>query len=252
MGLFHKIFGGPLSPQRLAKVAALASNAYAQPDVRMRELERLVADGRPEALLGALKRLASNSQGHIADEDEKQWVEDAMARAGQSAVAPLESYIKKEKQLTYALRALSRILGDEEAVGRLVNILSEMSPSNWQKSEAKLQLVWQLAPFVTDARVSAVFLGYLNDHSDDVQWAILEALADQAKKETSERALAPKVVATLTSLVCDPATSLRIAKRAASLLVETGAALPSDAVMVAGLAEDYFVDKKQHLRRRAG
>lgn len=67
MGLLS-IFGkGPLSDKRIDRISKLAANAFAQPDVRMREMQRLLDDGTPAAIKGVLRRFAANAQGHIAD-----------------------------------------------------------------------------------------------------------------------------------------------------------------------------------------
>src|SRR5690349_4431435 len=115
MGLLSLFGVGPLSPGKIDKVSKLAANPFAQPDVRMREMQRLVNDGSPLALRGLLKRFASNANGHIADEDEKQWLEDKLVDIGQGCVEPLADFIKSGDKLTYALRAYERIAGEEAA-----------------------------------------------------------------------------------------------------------------------------------------
>src|SRR6478609_7318824 len=100
MGLLSFFGKGPLSDKRIAKVAKLASNPFAQPDVRMREMQRLIDDGSDAALRGVLKRFAANAQGHIADEDEKKWLEDALVAHGDDALGPLRDYIATEEKLT--------------------------------------------------------------------------------------------------------------------------------------------------------
>ena len=68
MGLMD-FFGGPLSEKKIEKISKLASNPFAQPDIRMREMMRLLSDGGPGALRGVIKRFAANANGAIADED---------------------------------------------------------------------------------------------------------------------------------------------------------------------------------------
>ena len=81
MGLMSLLGKGPMSPKKIDKVAKLASNPFAQPDVRMREMQRLIEDGSDAALRGLLKRFSVNANGAIADEDEKEAFEAVLALA---------------------------------------------------------------------------------------------------------------------------------------------------------------------------
>ena len=54
-------------------------NPYCQPDVRKREMCRLLDDEQPAALRAVLKRFNFNSNGGIADEEEKKWLENQLS-----------------------------------------------------------------------------------------------------------------------------------------------------------------------------
>ncbi|MEL6547222.1 MAG: hypothetical protein AAFQ82_21540, partial [Myxococcota bacterium] len=173
MGLFGK---GPMSEKKIDKVAKLASNPFAQPDVRMREMQRLLQDGSEYAYRGLLKRFAANANGQIADEDEKQWLEDAVVDVGERIRSPLEAFIRQNKTLSYALRAYERIFGLQESVGFFLAALEAHGPDAYRQSEAKQQLTLALIEHIDDERVLPGLLPFVEDHSDDVRWAVLDGV----------------------------------------------------------------------------
>ncbi len=239
-----------MSQSKIDKVAKLASNAFAQPDVRMREMQRLLEDGSPYALTGLLKRFASNASGSIADEDEKQYLEDAITEVGAPAVEPLQRYIRNEKQLTYALRAYQRIVGTKEAVRFFIEVAEHYGPEHHRSGEAKLQLLLQLSEEISDDRVLPAMLPFLNDHGDDVRWAVLDMLEKADDQGLLSDALRTNACAELATLVCED-EGPRIQNRAASLLCEREWQLPKDHTNLStDLEETYFLDKKQYVRRR--
>lgn len=248
LGLFGK---GPMSEAKIKKVAKLAANPFAQTDVRMREMQRLLDDGSDAALRGVLNRFAANASGAIADEDEKKWLEDAMVAIGEPALDPLREYIQGEKQLTYALRAFRRITGDEAAVGYFLEVLKKYGPDDYRSGDAKLQLVWQLSDDLRDPRVMPALAEFMLDHSDDVRWAVIdlvESADDDGRLPDEAREYA---AAKLGDLVVDEDVGPRIQQRAAEVLAKREWQIPGDAELLAPtLEEAYFIDKKRFVRRR--
>ncbi len=250
---FLGLFGTsrPMSEAKIKKVAKLAANPFAQPDVRMREMQRLIADGSDAALRGVLKRFAANASGAIADEDEKKWLEDAMVDLGERVLEPLRDYIKGEKQLTYALRAFRRITGDPEAVRFFLEVLTSYGPDDYRSSEAKLQLVWQLSDDLADERVMPALSEFMLDHSDDVRWAVMDLVESAADEERLPEAAREHALAKLGVLVTDDGVGPRIQQRAAELLAAREWQVPgNNDHLAAALEETYFLDKKRFVRRR--
>jgi hypothetical protein len=252
MGLFSLFGKGPLSEKRIAKVSKLAANPFAQPDVRMREMSRLMQDGSEGALRGVLRRFAANAQGHIADEDEKKWLEDALVAHGDDALGPLRDYIATEEKLTYALRAYRRIAGEVNGVGYFLEVLRRYGPDDYRSSEAKLQLLWQLSETLQDERVVPALAPFLLDHSDDVRWAVMDLMERAADSGLMSPELHGRMVAEMAKLVTQADVSPRISRRAAELLAAREWALPSGTpeVLAAGLGDAFFLDKKRFVRRR--
>lgn len=253
MGWINSLLGkSPLSERRIAKVVKLVTNPYAQPDVRMREMQRLIGDGSDAALRAVLKRFGVNANGSIADEDEKQWLEDAMVEQGQAALTPLRAFIGSATQITYALRAYHRIAGDDEAVRVFLDVLDGYGPDDHRAAEAKLQLVWHLSDALQHPRVLPALLPFLQDHSDDVRWAVLDCI-EKAQTQNLPGTDAAALAEAMAPLITDDATAPRIQQRAAALLADNEWPLPpaSGQALTDLLGPDYFVDKKNYVRRRA-
>lgn len=252
MALFGLFGKQPLSDKKIDKIAKLAANPYAQPDVRMKEMQKLLAAGSPEALRGLLKRFAANASGAIADEDEKKWLEDALVERGQAAVEPLRQYIKGQEQLTYALRAYRGICGNDEAVRFFSEVLAAYGPDDHRSGEAKLQMVWQLGENLDEPRVLPALIPFLHDHSDDVRWAVLDLLERAADRKLLTDALRQRVCAELGDLVSVDDVGPRIQQRAAEILAAREWQIPGDNENLATLLDEtYFLDKKRFVRRRA-
>ncbi|MEE8408674.1 MAG: hypothetical protein V3T05_03630 [Myxococcota bacterium] len=251
--VFGKLFGkGPLTDKKIAKISKLASNPFAQTDVRMREMQRLLDDGSTASLKGVLKRFAANASGSIADEDEKKWLEDMLVDRGEVAIEPLRRYIGSENKLTYALRAFSRLAGDQEAVRYFLQVLADYGPEDYRSSEAKLQIVWALSEHMNDERVMPGLIEFVVDHSDDVRWAIMDLVEKVADDGQLTDGVRDRACAMLVRLIQEEETGPRIQQRAAELLAKRNWQVPGDSNALApSLDETYFIDKKRYLRRRA-
>lgn len=253
MGLRQLLgLGGPLSARRIEKSAKLAANPFAQPEVRTREMQRLLKDQSPPALRGVLRRFSANAQGHIADEEEKTWLSDALVDVGEHAQAPLEDYIRSEDKLSYALGTYRRIVGPEGAVRFFCQVLREIGPSDYRRIEAKLQLVLELGEHADDEEVARTLTEHLHDHSDDVRWSVLAWAEKQATRDDLPEGVRQQLARQLGQLVCEPQVSMRIAQRAAQMLCALAWQLPDEMrVLNPALETSYFLDKKHHVRPRA-
>jgi len=251
MGLWSLFGKGPMSQAKIDKVAKNASNAFAQPDVRLRDLHRLMAEGTGASIRGALKRFTVNANGHIADEDEKKWLEDALVETGEAALEPLRDYVRVQDNLTYALRAFRRIAGDPESVRYFLEVLEAYGPDDYRAAEAKLQLIWMLAEMLDDARVLPGLRVFLLDHSDDVRWAVMDLFEKAAAKGGLDPALLEATLDDFGVLVTDDSVGPRIQRRAAELLAAQEWQIRTEAAALTPLLEeDFFLDKKHYVRRR--
>ena len=252
MGIFNLFKNDQLSEKKIAKIGKLITNPFAQPDVRMTEMHRLVRDGTDGSYRALLKRLSINSNGHIADEDEKKWLEDMLVDLGDEILGPLEDYINQEKQLTYALRAYRRIRGDEHALTFFLKVLHRYGPLNYRAVEAKLQLVNQLLTESDLEKNLAELTPFLLDHSDDIRWLIMDAIEKIAGQTPKCENLYGQAIPHLIEIICDESAGPRIQKRAAQIIAEFEWAITEPHEDLSSIvAEQYFIDKKNFLRKRA-
>ncbi len=252
MGLFA-IFGKrSLSPEKINKIAKLAANPFAQPDVRMREMQRLLAEGSELSLCGVVKRFASNASSHIADEDEKQWLEDRLVEVGEPALAPLAAYVGTQKHLSYALRAYRRIAGDDATVDLMLATLKKYGPDDYRASEAKHQLVLELMPHRAHPRVLRELVAFLGDHTDEVRFAVMDLIESAARNGTLAGETLSLAVEQLGAIVLHDDNRPRIEQRAAALLCTYGWQIGGEGTALPPLLDaEFFIDKKRFVRRRA-
>jgi hypothetical protein len=248
--------GGALSPKRIAQASKLACNPFAQPEVRMRELQRLLKQGTFDGIAGAVRRFGANAQGHIADEEEKAWLTEALVDLGSKAKGPLETYIQSDQKLTYALLAYRRIVGADAARDFFVQALRQIGPSDHQKVEAKQQLVAALVEDAPQGAVQQALAPFLADHSDDVIWSVLDGVEHSLNAaQTSgdgHPVLSEALLQGLGALLVKDDASARISGRVAHLLARFGAPLHlARQALPPSIAEQYFVDAKGVVRARA-
>jgi hypothetical protein len=252
MGLLSLLGYGPLSEKKIEKIVKLASNPFAQTDIRMREMHRLLEDGSDQALHGVLKRFSVNASGGIADEDEKKYLEDAVVNKGEAMLVSLRSYIQNEKQLSYALNAYKRIVGDEAATHFFISVLNRHGPESYRATDAKLQLIWMLGGHLSDEEVLVCLLSFLEDHSDDVRWAVIDLLESAVDAQPEGAALIERCATSLGQLLVEEVVSPRILQRAANIMCERGWTVGGDSQELhQDLEGAYFLDKKRYVRRRA-
>lgn len=249
---FLGIGSAELSPKQIEKIAKLASNPFAQPDVRKEQLQRLFRDGSQESIRAALGRFAINASQAIADEEEKRTLVTDLVALGQPAVEPLKDYLRKETALTFAAQALVQILPHEQAVGELLAVLDVYPPDDHRSDEQKRQIILLLSG-ENDARILPTLAPYLLDHSDDVRHHVIELFAAEARKKNGQ-ASSEEVRTYFSALLRDADTSPRIIRQAAEIVAELEWQLPgtTDGTKLSSfVGEEFFIDKKSFLRRRA-
>jgi len=244
--------GGPLSEKKIEKITKLVCNPFCQPDVRKREMCRLLDDEQLVSLQAVLKRFSFNSNGGIADEEEKKWLENQMVDMGKLAIEPLQTYIRTGKQLTYALRAYHRIQGPERSAEFFLAVLSAHGPDAYRSIEAKLQIVWQLAEYLENEQVIVGLEPFIEDHSDDIRWAVMDLLEKVADSGGLKIEVQRGYAAKMGMLLADDSGGPRIQRRAAEVLAQREWQVDESSSEVASvLVDEFFIDKKLYVRRRS-
>ena len=253
MNWFNFFSKGPLNQKQIDKAVTMIENRFAQTDIRLREMAKLLEDGTPEAWRAVLKRFAMTANGQIADEQEKQWLEDELVQIGTNISVELEQYVRTETHITYPLHAFERINGTDAGLELAMAALDGHGASCHRSIDAKLELVWHIAENLTDNFSIARLLPFLEDFSDDVRWAVMDIIESLRQKgRVFDEAFLTMLSSTLGKSVTGEDASTRIASRAAELLFafETPNPELSQARLRGDIDTSYFFDKKGYLRRR--
>jgi hypothetical protein len=254
MGLlsFLGIGASDLSEKQVDKIAKLAANPFAQPEVRREQMDKLIRDGSEPAIRGLLNRFTVNASQAIADEEEKRFLVDELAKMGDKVVVPLRSFLRKETNLSLAAQVLLRVMPKEEGIAELIGLLDVYSPEDYRSDEQKRQLALILKD-QDDARILPALVPYLLDHSDDVRHQVLELFAERASQGDAA-AKGEGVAAAISELVTSADSSPRIARQAAELAADLPDAhkwtLPPEKPLASVIASEFFIDKKGYVRRR--
>ena len=226
----------------LQKASEQIREAYAQPDYRRGAMDKLFEIGTDEAYGALLQRFTYNANGQIADESEKNDLVKELADVGDRALPALKTFIQKEQQLGYPIRVLVQIMGRDDARDFLIETLKAYDPLDHRSTKSKISLLIALAE-LCEAEQASVFVPYLSDFSDDVQFQAVMALESLANPETREA-------------LCEVCTTdthgARVQRQAAQALVDLGWSVKDRfSSFVDELKEEFMLGKKGALIRKA-
>jgi HEAT repeat protein len=137
--------------------------------------------GSPQAVAILLKRFNWHLDPSITDQDEKEMALEGIVAAGESALEPIREYCRKAESLTWALKALERIVSQDHLEEELLTLLDQFDTEYVRNPEPKAQLLASLAAFPSDAVRTAVE-PFLEDASELVRFAAVStvfAMSDQ-------------------------------------------------------------------------
>jgi HEAT repeat protein len=164
------------------------------------------------------------------DSEEKEAALAGIVRSGEEAIEPIRAYCRKSDSLTWALKALAKIVPPERLADELLALLDQFDTEYIRNPEPKIQLITELARHPTeDVRIAVE--PFLNDASEPVRFTAATALLELNMAES------------VTSLVAALETeeALRIKNRIAQGLVERKWPISNDmlATCKAALPEDF-------------
>jgi HEAT repeat protein len=224
----NMVFGLFSKEKSLQRTIDKATNKLAQQADRWSALENLRKDGSEEALYGLTRRFSIVSQKSSEDEQEKQWVVDALVEKGEVAIGPVRRYLKNHAQLAFALQVLGKIVPKERALEVIDELFESEAPGYTRDPERRLDLIKWLSewPKATAADVVPRLVPYLKDHSEDVRYFAAEGLARHSMDEA-----APRLIE---ALVNPEEEAGRFKRRLAELLAEHKVPLAGHADAVKG------------------
>lgn len=180
MGLFDFLgLGSGSAEKTVSKHVNKLTHAYVQSEDRMRAAELLAAMGTEEALFGLLKRFDLTVDKSYQDMEEKVYVKDLLVSKGQTAVAPIQRFMKNSENPSWPERILSYILADDEAViSVLLEVLKSPEIQGDTRGLRRARLLSLLLKY-QDPRIPASVLPFLHDFDEGVRFTAVEAVDAQ-------------------------------------------------------------------------
>lgn len=241
MGLFDFFKKAPSKDAILGQVRK-AKEVYAQPDYRRMAMDKLLKWDTDESLSGLLERFCVVVQSPHWDEDEKRWLVDELIKRGERVKPLLREFIFKKNEVNHALLAYRKIVNDDEDYkALLIEAMKLRPPSDHRSVQSKQELIAALSEF-NHQSFDEIVLPYLNDHSDDVQCAAIDALKESPNE---------KVKASLVKLLSSDVHSARVLRTAANAVVSYKIPVGDNANLAEVLMEDFKIESGHVTRLRA-
>ena len=184
------------------KNAARAVNKYMQSPDRMKALQALRDDGSDDALFALMKRFGMMYDKSIEDEQEKEWVFEALAEKGAAVIPAIERYLQSADSISWPLRLLSKVASPTHELEIIKKVLERHEPGYERDPTKKIQLLNHLAA-LKQPGLAALAVPYLADMDEGVRYAAVEALARVGDEAAAREPL-------IAHLVSDGEESLRV------------------------------------------
>jgi len=251
MGLFDFLTNKP-TVSNVEKVMKRMLNEHHQQQVRQESMEQLANWGTLEAIQALTRRLAVNFRDTIVNEQEKRWVADTLVeRFGERSVEPLVYFIRKEQNVSTAVRALQRLVSAERLVEILTETLTVYAPADYRSTQAKTQLIDALDEHAT-ASVLEHIAPFIADHDDDVRIKVIEQV--QARLPDAPAASQGRALDGLVEALLDPEAASRIQRRVGEALAAVDADLSAyvddGRISAAAMPEGYTLTSAGRVERR--
>lgn len=231
MGIFDFFGGGKPTPKSIAKQKKRAKERYAQTDYREMAMEKLLEWGTPESLDAVLERFNAVAQSPYYDEQEKNWLSEKIAEQGEPGEKALVRFLGKSNEVAHAISALRHMCSESDFHQHLVGALEKRLPEDYRSLQAKKELIKPLLETLTAENID-VLLPYLDDHSDDVQCAVIDAILSAEATQHY-----PEILA----LIYDDSRSGRVSRHAASAIATMGISVDPKKALLPEVAEDFTV-----------
>lgn len=233
MGLFSWFWKSNPTQKAIEKQALKAKEAYAQPEYRKMAMEKLLGWNTKESFKAVLGRFSVVVQSPHWDEEEKNWLVKELVEKGDLAKEVLSEYVLSSHEVTHACIALSKLCSKEEYAELLTRALESHHPEEYRFSQAKMELVAQLAEVDAGGlELDGILLPYLGDHNDDVQCMVLDVIAQHRLQ---------KAYPALLQVLLDTARSARVLRHAAKHVADLKIPIEDNQALPTEVAEDYHV-----------
>lgn len=241
------VFGLFSKEAKLQRLIKKAGNQLSQSPERHSAMEGLLNDGSDEALYHLLRRFTFNYNKTLEDEQEKEWVVDAMTGKGAAVLPALERYLKSSTNIAYALRILERVAERRQVLDIIDTLLADEDPDYTRDTTKRIQIIHWLGEWheAESQEVAQRVVPYLKDFDENTRYSAVEALSTRPAPE----AAAPLVAA----LVRSTEESTRLRVRMAEVLADAGLPLGEGESAVAALLgtvlADFHIQQGKLLRK---
>lgn len=244
MGLLGFLSKEGRERRSLEKNAARVVNKFAQSPDRYKAMQALLSDGSPASVFAALKRFGMMYDKSIEDEQEKEWLFDALAEKGASIIPQIERYLLAADSISWPLRLLSKVAGKEHEIEVVKKVLERHEPGYERDPTKKIQLLNHLAG-LKDPAVAALVVPYLVDMDEGVRYAAAEGLTRLGNEELARDAL-------VEHFVDEKEDSLRVRLQIADGLAERGWLVKSHRpAFDKKLPEAFAIEKDGRVKKKA-
>lgn len=214
--LFKSKDAGSGDEKELVRLQKMVSNKLSQNVDREDALIRLGEMKTPQAAKVLLTRFNWTLNPSIKDQEEKETAVRGIVAAGEAAAEVIRNYCVRAETLTWPLKALRQIVGDENFEGELLSLLDAFDTEYMRDPAPKVQLMQALGEFRSDD-VRIAVQPFLMDLSEEVRFA---AAATVLNCENAEEAAETLVAAVIEE------ESLRVKNRITIGMVERGIKVP--------------------------
>lgn len=243
MGLFGFLSKEGRERRNLDRNVNRAVNKYAQSPDRYKALQGLLEDGSPEALYGALRRFGMVYDKSIEDEQEKEWLFDALVDKGASIIPQVERYLQSADSISWPLRLLGKVAGNEHEVDILKRVLERHEPGYERDPTKKIQLLNHLAD-LKEPRAPELVAPYLADMDEGVRYAAAEAMIRLGNEEVARNRL-------IEHFVDDSEESLRVRLEIARGFVDRGWIVKSNRpAFDKKLPDQFSIDREGRVKKK--
>ncbi|MBI4509970.1 MAG: hypothetical protein HY698_10080 [Deltaproteobacteria bacterium] len=217
MSLFDLLSKEGRAKSAVEKNAKRVMNKHLQSPDRFSAMEKLKEIGTDEALYCLAKRFSYVYDKTIEDEQEKEWVRNAMVALGERAVEPLLRYALNASTLSQPLHVLEKITSPERLLAIVDELLAREEPGYTRHPAKKVQILTWLAEWQGGGPVEASkrVLPYLADFDEQVRFVAVDSLAHHKAQAVAREPL-------LAALIRPEEESRRIKVRIAEVLAENG------------------------------
>jgi HEAT repeat protein len=239
---FLGIFGKKSEGGALRKHAERVANKRAQAYDRWESIQALSNMKSREGVEALLPRFTFYVEPSITDQEEKDAAFAGIIEAGSVGVEPVAAFLKRTDSISWPLKMLDRLVGQEELVGYLLELLTKMDTEYARDPEVKIQILTVFAER-KDPRAAEAAVRFLEDANESARFAAVGALIGQEAVAAHKDALIKALCAE---------DSVRVRNRVFEALANAGLSVqPEQERVKSRLTPGYTLDSGFVPRRRA-